>query len=228
MHTFTEPRKVAHQILTVREGIGKEITADLKSIRIDNAEAKRYAAQLLSDGAGEADKKRRPTRMSNEGGSTPLREKSHLEIITLVMNLALDLVRAEISADSSPNGAATMSYLNEFVANMTMESVKEDLYERLEDDRVRARTLLETLYFRSISDGAVVVRGETTVNIRKLIQQIMDKRAAIAFDMTKILSELASYSRPFYKTIKVSIRNGISYHFFKLDLFKIFHDAIAG
>lgn len=194
---------MAHQILTVREGIGKEIIADLKSVRVDNFEAKRYATNYITVGAAEAEKKRRPTRMTNEGESTPLREKNHLEILTLIMNLALDLVRSELDADKSASSSATIEYLNEFVLNLTESSIKSDLYERFEDDRMQARTLLETLYFRSISEGATVTRGDVSVNIRRLSQQIMDKRASIAFDMQKILNELASYSRPFYKTIKV-------------------------
>ena len=200
---------MAHGILTIREGIGKEIAFDLKSIRVDNLEAKRFATQWLTDGFSEADKKRKPTRMINEGGSTPLRERSHMEISILIINLAIDMVKAELGREGSANAAASIAYLDEFIANMTVTSEKDDAYARFEDERKQPRTLLETLYYRSISDGAIISRGQASVNVLKLAQSIMDKRSAVACDILKIVNELAATSRVYYKSIKVS--HGESY-----------------
>lgn len=132
--TNTEPRKLAHQILTIREGIGKEIIFDLKSIKNDNAEAVRYANQAVTDGPAEAEKKRRLTRMSNEGESTPLREKNFLDLSVLIINLAFDLVKGELAREGSLASLNTAEFLNEFICNCSVSS-KEDAYERLEEER---------------------------------------------------------------------------------------------
>merc|ERR1711998_108894 len=65
-----EPRKIAHRILTVREGVGKEMCKDLLSIPNSNAEVARYARTLVADGPIEAERSRRLTRIAHEGGST--------------------------------------------------------------------------------------------------------------------------------------------------------------
>lgn len=55
------------------------------------------------------------------------------------------------------------------------------------------------MYYRGISEGVTPKK----VNILKLAQSIMEKRCAVANDLSKIISEMAVYSRPYYKLIKV-------------------------
>ena len=71
-----QPRKVAHQIITVREDISSEIIQDLGSIKIENKEAVKCAQARMIHGKEYADKNRNPTRNSDMGGSTPLRNRN--------------------------------------------------------------------------------------------------------------------------------------------------------
>lgn len=210
---------MAHQVLTIREEIGKEILFGLKSIKNDNAEALRYANQAAVEGLVEAEKKRRLTRMSNEGESTPLRERNFLDLTVLIINLAFDLVKRELTQEGSAASLNTVKFLNEFIANCSV-SDKEDAYERLEEERKgnetqnntytfsnvspspsppAPRTLLEQMYYRGITEGVTPRK----VNILKLAQSLMEKCCAVANDLSKIISEMAVYSRPYYKMIKV-------------------------
>ena len=201
---MVEPRKVAHQIITIREGIGKELLTDLKSIPGENAEVIRYATQWMAEGGtrGPDEKNRRLTRMANEGGATPLREKNYLDFTVLIINLAIDLVKGELSALNTPSSMAAINYLDEFIANVSI-SDKSDPYERLEDERRAPRTLLEKLYYKSLTES-MVVQGSATINLMKLSKQILDKKVAIAYDFSRIIRDLASYSRDYYKMIKVN------------------------
>ena len=202
--SMVEPRKVAHQIITIREGIGKELLTDLKSIPGENAEVIRYATQWMAEGGtrGPDEKNRRLTRMANEGGATPLREKNYLDFTVLIINLAIDLVKGELSALNTPSSMAAINYLDEFIANVSI-SDKSDPYERLEDERRAPRTLLEKLYYKSLTES-MVVQGSATINLMKLSKQILDKKVAIAYDFSRIIRDLASYSRDYYKMIKVN------------------------
>lgn len=71
-----EPRKIAHQILTVREDVSGELIKDLGCIKNENREAIIYAENKLAHGVEVAEKKRNMVRMGYLAGSTPLREKT--------------------------------------------------------------------------------------------------------------------------------------------------------
>jgi hypothetical protein len=212
-HFNEEPRKVAHQIITIREGIGKELLTDFKSIPGENAEVIRYASQWMTEGARPDEKNRRLTRMANEGGATPLREKNYLDFTVLIINLAFVLVKAELSASNSPSSTASINYLDEFIANVSI-SDKSDPYERLEDERRAPRTLLEKLYYKSLTES-MVVQGSATINLMKISKQILDKKIAIAYDFSRMIRDLASYSRDYYKMIKVNTNVYIKFFFLR-------------
>ena len=84
---YKDPRKIAHRILTVRENLCQEIMDDLGSIRNENNEAARIAGIYVKEGAEAARKSRRPTRMSDQQGSTPLRDKNFLNCDVMVNSI---------------------------------------------------------------------------------------------------------------------------------------------
>jgi len=85
-----QPRKVAHQIVTVREDISSEIIQDLGSIKVENKEAVKCAQARMLHGKEYADKNRNPTRNSDMGGSTPLRNRNYNTCAILVRMFALN------------------------------------------------------------------------------------------------------------------------------------------
>ena len=194
-----EPRKIAHQILTVREGVGKEMYKDLLSIPNSNAEVARYARTLVADGPIEAERSRRLTRIAHEGGSTPLREKSFVETQTLIINIALDLCKRELIEENREGSEQAVKFLDDFVANITANDSTDPL-EKLEEDRIAHRTLLEQLYYRGIT--AEVGAGNSKFNILTLSQMLMRKRSAVARDFRKIITILENDGRGYYKMIR--------------------------
>ena len=195
-----DPRKIAHGILTIRESIGEELYKDLQSIPGSNAEAARYARCLMTEGLEAAEKSRRLTRLQHEGGSTPLREKSFQETQVLILNIALDLVKGELAKDGSESALESIKFLEEFTFNST-KSTRSDALEQLDEERLFHRTLLEQLHFRGITEGASSMIN-SNVNILALSQSLMSQRAAVARDLRKIIMQLQSTSRTYYKTIK--------------------------
>ena len=186
----------------------------MRSIHGENAEAMRYASQLVTDGLEIAEKNRRLTRISNEGESTPLREKNYLTISSLITNLSIDLVKADLRKASSLMATHTEIFLDAFIENTT-SSTTEDAYERLEEERRRPRTFFETLYYQGITKGVT----PNNVNILKLAQQLMEKRISIAYDCGKIVGNMAAYSRSYYKMIKVDWPYLIPYHLTRFPYF---------
>ena len=89
MNIIAEPRKIAHQIISVRENICNELMEDLGSVRNENNEAARIAGIWARESLEEAVKSRRPTRMSDQGSSTPHRDKNFYNIDLLVCFLSL-------------------------------------------------------------------------------------------------------------------------------------------
>lgn len=79
-----QPRKVAHQLVTVREDVCLEMMQDLGSIKVENKEALKCAQARLLHGKDYADKHRNPTRNSDMGGSTPLRNRNYNTCAILV------------------------------------------------------------------------------------------------------------------------------------------------
>ena len=79
-----EPRKIAHQIVTVRDDITKELLTDLNCIKLEHDEAIRYCLVALTEGKEHAEKTRKFYTFQSPTGSTPLRKKSYYECSLLV------------------------------------------------------------------------------------------------------------------------------------------------
>jgi len=102
--------------------------ADLQSIPEDNREAMRFADTWLAFDRATAEEKRRTTRMTDdEGISSPFREHNFLEASLLATNLAIDLVRLELTERNTPLSLATIKFLEDFIAK------SEDFFEEMED-----------------------------------------------------------------------------------------------
>ena len=98
MNSFTEPRKIAHKILTIREDVSGEIIRDLGAVSIENDEAIRFATKWAKDGREEAQKSRKPSRMRSEGEATPLRDNNYMEFDVMVsksQEWSIDIMASE-------------------------------------------------------------------------------------------------------------------------------------
>ena len=69
----------------MRENLCQEIIEDLGTIRNENNEAARVAGISVREGREAARKARRPTRINDQEGSTPLRDKNFRDMDLLVI-----------------------------------------------------------------------------------------------------------------------------------------------
>ena len=117
MHDL-EPRKIANQLLVVRESISKEVLLDLPCIRLECIEAVRYAKVKVEKGEEEAIKTMKMTRSATADDSTPLRDRTYHDIAVIATNFALQMVY-----DSSDD--STKAYLDAFVAELDRQNPNE-------------------------------------------------------------------------------------------------------
>lgn len=95
-HIETEPRKIAHQIITVREDISGEMIQDLGCVQLENEEAIRYSQTWAREGIDFAEKSRKATRMTDQAESTPVRDSNYCDFDVMITTLALQLVRDDL------------------------------------------------------------------------------------------------------------------------------------
>lgn len=81
-----QPRKVAHQLVTVRENICSELIDDIRSVKVENKEARLFAQHVLNYDRIYAENHRHTTRGSDLGGSTPLRNQNYNSAAVMVRN----------------------------------------------------------------------------------------------------------------------------------------------
>lgn len=88
-----EPRNVAHRIIAIREDLANELTQDLGSIKLENAEAVKYAKIWLGSGKDTAEQNRAETRSyDEEGASTPYRDQNYFDATLLVRSKRIPLL----------------------------------------------------------------------------------------------------------------------------------------
>ena len=138
-----EPRKIAHQVVTVTEHIGQEIQKDLHSIANENKEATRFAEVWMAEGIDAATKTRKLTRYS-ENNNTPYRSRNFVEFSTLVTNLAIDLAKASYTKEKESYAKFLDAYMAEFIE----EHESKDPGERLLSESYEARRLIEKVSAR--------------------------------------------------------------------------------
>lgn len=174
---FAEPRKMADQILTVRESICEEIIHDLGSILLENNEAIRYATTRLAEGKDAAEKSRKLT-TSNSGASTPNRLNNYLKVSTLITGAALNLVREalEKSRDS-----LAQQRLEELVDRLHSDEKTLNPAQRHFAQYFGPRGLIEEVYYMGLIEGIVEKDGKKT-NLMRMARSLLDLRCAQSID----------------------------------------------
>lgn len=171
-HTI-EPRKIANQIISVREDVCNEILVDLNSIKLEHEEAIRYAKACLQDGRELAEKNRRATRYSSQG-STPYRDKTFYECSLLLTNIALDVFRGRFNLSSNHLGL-------KLIEDTVKEAGQEEA-DYLESQGLTnipgARSpnfILGDIYYKGLSQG-LIEDGDTTLNTMTLAKEFLATR----------------------------------------------------
>lgn len=196
-----DPRKIANQILTVRENLCKEVIDDLGSIRNENNEAARIARIWSREGKESANKARRQTRMSDQSESTPLRDSNFEQLNMMLTNLAIDLLRSdELHTHSRDEHIGMISHLDHLLSDLAAEDEKREPHERLLFRR-GPQTMLERLYLEGFQVG-FVKEGNIKINALKLAQELLKLRQAVSMESVRLLSNSIVTSRSYYKMIK--------------------------
>lgn len=193
-----EPRKIAHQIITVREDVSGEMIQDLGCVRLENEEAVRYASTWARDGIAVAEKSRKITRMREQDESTPIRDGNYMDFDIMITTLAMQLVRDDL-VRTKDNLA--IEVMDELSIKMDTDDDTRTMLERVLHESQGPRSYLEQLYHRGITDG-VKKSGPKTVNILKVAENLFDTRLAIAKEASKLLSLQSLQNRHYYKMIK--------------------------
>ena len=159
---------------------------------------------------------------SSIGDCSPQREDNFVELTILILNIAIDLVRADLDnkglpstlPGTAPEGGgdaqATIKFLDNFASQFEFQQVVEDNFfpfstTIIEDKEKVSRSLLETLYYRGITEGFFHDKSSCdggTVNILKLAKDLMGKRVIVARDMLSILSTLIENDENLFKMIE--------------------------
>lgn len=195
-----EPRKIANQLLQVRESITKELQLDLPCIRLENIEAVRFAKTKVEMGEEEAIKTIKMTRSTTMGGdSTPLRDRTYHDFSVIITNFALQMARS--SSDD-----ATQAYLDNYLEELEKEEKERSVVERLFHEFAAPIELLEEMHVRGLQQGLISIEdredSEKRVNILKLSQTILDCRYAVSLEVSKLLADDDNMTRQYYKMIK--------------------------
>lgn len=195
-----DPRKIANQILTVRENLCNEIMEDLGSIRNENNEAANVARVWLQEGYSQAQKARRPTRATTNG--TPYRDRNFLDMDILITNLAIDLLRADTNkiTQNTKERDVMVSFLNKFLEDLEKEEGKLDPVTQALNVYKGPRSMLEALYYKAISSG--LSTEPQGVNVLKLTNALFRLRLQISEESMRRLSDIVLNSRRYYKLIK--------------------------
>lgn len=200
VHTILpeEPRKIAHQIITVREDVSSEMIQDLGCIRLENEEAIRFASTWARDGRAAAEKSRKVTRMCEDDESTPKRDANYMDFNVMVSALAVQLVREELIRNKD---TAALQIMDSLVTTIGGEDDSLTMEERLHQESHGPRSFMEQLYHRGII-GGITKSGLKTVNMLKVAESFFDARLAISKEASKLLSLQSMQNRHYYKMIK--------------------------
>lgn len=189
-----EPRKIAHKLLTVREDVSNELISDLGCILLENVEAMRYATAKAHDGVEAAEKSRRQTRMSYEGGCTPLRDRNYNDLSVLLTNAAIDLVKS-----TNKDNKEYQVFLDDFLNKMAADDKERNPLDRILHEPIGPRELIEEIYYLGLIEG--VDKSSKSINILRLGKLLLDFRLALAVEITKICKAQNLEHRAYYRMI---------------------------
>ena len=198
MAVTSEPRKVAHQIITVREDVSNEMIQDLGCIQLENDEAVRFAKTWARDGLPWAEKSRKMIRMAGQSESTPARDESFVAFNMMMTAFAVQLVREDLSKAKQD---IAVQMIDDLLLKMVSDDVSRTGLERMLHDTHGPRSFLEQLYYKGITEG-VTGSGSKAVNTLKVIESIFAARLSIAKEASKLLSTQNMQNRQYYKMIK--------------------------
>lgn len=198
MTVKSEPRKVANQIITVREDVSNEMIQDLGCIQLENDEAVRFAKTWARDGLPSAEKSRKMTRMAGQSESTPARDESYVAFNMMMTAFAVQLVREDLSKVKQD---IAVQMIDDLLLKMVSDDVSRTGLERMLHDTHGPRSFLEQLYYKGITEG-VSGSGSKAVNTLKVIESIFAARLSIAKEASKLLSMQNMQNRQYYKMIK--------------------------
>ena len=197
MHEL-EPRKIAHQLLTVRESISEEMIQDLGCVKSENVEAMRYARDCLEVGPELAEKDRKMTRISESQSSesTPLRDRSYLECDIIVTNFALEHVKTDLQKRRNELG---VRFLDDVLEGVQKRDMSRSVLERVLAEFYAPRELIEEICLKGLQDG---VDKSSGVNTLSIAESLLQARYALSLEVNRILLEQGRFARAYYKMIK--------------------------
>lgn len=193
-----EPRRIAHQIITVREDVGSEIISDLGCIQLENEEAIRFACTWAKDGKDVAEKSRRVTRMCEYDESTPRRDINYNDFNNMISALAVQLVREELLKNKD---TAALDLMDELTIKIGESDDSSTMKDRLHQANFGLRSFMERLYYRGVTDG-IKKSGSKSVNALKVAESFLEARLAIAKEASKMISSQSVRNRHYYRMIK--------------------------
>lgn len=196
LHTI-EPRKVAHQIITVRDDISNEILSDLNCFKLENDEIERYCQLYTTESQDVAEKSRRDT-FSIPSGSTPYRENNYFESSSLITSLAFDAVR--VSYINSKNHVAA-AYMEEVLEHINIEHKSKTIEDQILSARSMPRRIMEEMLSRGLTNG-ILEKSGISLNTLKIAQLFMEARLALGAQASECISEQARYYRRYFGLIK--------------------------
>jgi hypothetical protein len=193
-----EPRKIANQIITVREDLSCEMIQDLGCVRLENVEAIRFASEWASSGLIVAERSRKITRMTEQSESTPGRDGNYMVLNTLITELAIDILKKDLLRFKDD---LSIEVIDELVIKLKIDDEKRTMLERILHDSQGPRSFIEQLYFKGITEG-VKIEDSKSVNILKLAENLLNTRLDIAKEVAKLISLQNQQNRQYYKMIK--------------------------
>lgn len=193
-----EPRKIANQIVTVREDVSCEMIQDLGCLQLENEEAIRYATTWARDGLPAAERSRRITRMNGQSESTPARDTNYMAFDMMITALAIQLVREDLVRNKDD---LAIQVVDDLLKKMVTDDIERTALERVLHDTQGPRSFLEQLYYKGIIEG-VTKSGTKTLNVLKVAENLFDARLSIGKAAAKLLSLQSTQNRQYYKMIK--------------------------
>lgn len=190
-----EPRKMANQLLNVRNSITTEMIQDLGCIKTENVECVRYAYDLIESGADVAEKSRQITRMAFSGGdSTPLRDRIYLDLDIIITNFALEKVRAELTKNDRG-----LQFLDDIMLKLAKRDEGRSVLDRMLHEFYAPRELIEEVYLQGLQQGVDI---KAKFNALAIADNLLQSRYSFALEANRILLQQDRFTRTYYKLIK--------------------------
>jgi hypothetical protein len=128
-----------------------------------------------------------------------MRNKNYYECAIYITNIALEIVKLQLEKKSP----SSLEFLVRVVSKLEERVAAMDPMDRLLHTSKGPSALLEEIYHNGITQGVQISSTGDTLNSLKIAQDLMALRVILAAEAARILSDLATSSRLYYKMIKV-------------------------